>query len=75
MKITTEKLANSMVALDVELDSDQVERGLDRAAQRLSQNIPFLGFVKEKPRVLLSKNFLDGTYYLKKPLRILFAAL
>ena len=36
MKVTSEKLPKSLLALDIELDRDQVEKGLDRAARRLS---------------------------------------
>src|SRR5262245_19930695 len=33
VKVTTEKLPKSLLAVDVELDQSQVEKGLDRAAR------------------------------------------
>jgi len=37
VKITTEKLPGSLIALQIELDKERLERGLDQAARRLSQ--------------------------------------
>jgi trigger factor len=58
VKVTTEKLPKSLLALDVELDRDQVEKGLDRAARRLSQKVNVPGFRKGKaPRFILENYF------------------
>ena len=58
MKVTTEKLPKSLLALDVELDRDQVEKGLDRAARKLSQKVNVPGFRKGKaPRFILENYF------------------
>ena len=58
MKVTTEKLPKSLLALDIELDREQVEKGLDRAARRLSQKVNVPGFRKGKaPRFILENYF------------------
>jgi trigger factor len=58
VKITTEKLPKSILALDIELDNDQVEKGLDRAARRLSQKYSVPGFRKGKaPRFIIENYF------------------
>lgn len=58
MKVTTEKLPRSLVALDIELDSDQVEKGIERAARRLSQKYNIPGFRKGKaPRFIVENYF------------------
>lgn len=58
MKISTEKLPKSLLALDIELDKDRVEKGLDRAAQRISQKHNIPGFRKGKaPRFIIEKYF------------------
>lgn len=58
MKVTTEKLPRSLIALDIELDKSQVERGLDRAARRLSQKYTVPGFRKGKaPRFIIENYF------------------
>ena len=58
MKVTTEKLPKSLVALDIELDRDQVEKGLDRAARQLSQKYNIPGFRKGKaPRFIVENYF------------------
>jgi trigger factor len=58
VKVTTEKLPKSLLALDVELDRPQVEKGLDRAARRLSQKVNVPGFRKGKaPRFILENYF------------------
>lgn len=40
VKVTTEKLPKSLIALQIEIDRDQFERSLDQAARRLSQKFP-----------------------------------
>lgn len=58
MKVTTEKLPKSLLAVDVELDHSQVEKGLDRAARRLSQKYNIPGFRKGKaPRFIVENYF------------------
>jgi trigger factor len=58
VKVTTEKLPKSRLALDIELDREQVEKGLDRAARRLSQKVNVPGFRKGKaPRFILENYF------------------
>jgi trigger factor len=61
VKVTTEKLPKSLLALDIELDREQVEKGLDRAARRLSQKVNVPGFRKGKaPRFILENYFGRG---------------
>ncbi len=58
MKVTSEKLPKSLLALDIELDQAQVEKGLDRAARRLSQKYNIPGFRKGKaPRFIVENYF------------------
>ncbi|MEN9933908.1 MAG: hypothetical protein RLZZ387_487, partial [Chloroflexota bacterium] len=58
MKVTTVKLPKSLLALDIELDREQVEKGLDRAARRLSQKHNIPGFRKGKaPRFIIENYF------------------
>ena len=58
MKVTSEKLPKSLLALDIELDKEQVEKGLDRAARRLSQKYNIPGFRKGKaPRFIVENYF------------------
>jgi trigger factor len=58
VKVTTERLPKSILALDIELDRDQVEKGLDRAARKLSQKVNIPGFRKGKaPRFILENYF------------------
>ncbi len=58
MKITTEKLPKSLLALDIELDQQQIDKGLDQAARRLSQKHNIPGFRKGKaPRFIIENYF------------------
>jgi trigger factor len=58
VKVTTEKLPKSLLALDIELEPNQVEKGLDRAARRLSQKYTVPGFRKGKaPRFIIENYF------------------
>lgn len=58
MKVTTEKLPKSLLALEIELDRAQVEKGLDRAARRLAQKANIPGFRKGKaPRFIIENYF------------------
>jgi len=58
VKVTTEKLPRSLIALDIELDREQVEKGLERAARRFSQKYTIPGFRKGKaPRFIIENYF------------------
>lgn len=58
MKITTEKRPKSILVMDIEVDQDQVEKGLGRAARRLSQKYAIPGFRKGKaPRFIVENYF------------------
>jgi len=58
VKITTEKLPKSLLSLQIELDKDRFERGLDQAARRLSQKYPIHGFRPGKaPRFMIERTF------------------
>lgn len=58
MKVTTEKLPQSLLALQIELDKERFERGLDQAARRLSQKYPVHGFRPGKaPRFIIERTF------------------
>ncbi|NJM05389.1 trigger factor [Candidatus Gracilibacteria bacterium] len=58
MKVTTEKLPKSLLAVEIELDKAQLEKGLDRAARRLSQKVNVPGFRKGKaPRFIIENYF------------------
>jgi trigger factor len=57
VKVTSEKLPKSLLALDIELDRDQVEKGLDRAARRLSQKVNIPGFRKGKAPRFIVENY------------------
>jgi trigger factor len=58
VKVTTEKLPKSLLALEIELEQAQVEKGLDRAARRLSQKYNIPGFRKGKaPRFIVENYF------------------
>ena len=57
MKVTTEKLPKSLLAIDVELDRDQVEKGLDRAARKIGQQITIPGFRKGKAPRFIVENY------------------
>lgn len=58
MKITTEKLPKSLLSLQIELDKERLEKGLDQAARRLSQKYPIHGFRPGKaPRFMIERTF------------------
>jgi trigger factor len=58
VKVTTERLPKSVVALDIELDQQQVEKGLDRAARKLSQQFRIPGFRPGKAPRFIVENYL-----------------
>ncbi|MGQ9613226.1 MAG: trigger factor [Chloroflexus sp.] len=58
MKVTTEKLPKSLIALQIEIDRDQFERSLNQASRRLSQKFPIQGFRPGKaPRFIIERTF------------------
>lgn len=58
MKVTTEKKPRSILELTVELDKQQIEKALDRAARRMSQKYNIPGFRKGKaPRFIVENYF------------------
>ena len=58
MKVTTERLPKSLIALDIELDQQQVDKGLDRAARKLSQQYSIPGFRPGKAPRFIVENYL-----------------
>jgi trigger factor len=61
VKVTTEKRPKSLLALDIEIDRAQIEKGLDRAARRISQRVNIPGFRKGKaPRFIVENYFGRG---------------
>ncbi len=58
MKVTTEKKPRSILELTIELDTEQIEKALDRAARRMSQKYNIPGFRKGKaPRFIIENYF------------------
>jgi trigger factor len=58
VKVTTEKKPRSILELTVELDKQQIEKALDRAARRMSQKYNIPGFRKGKaPRFIVENYF------------------
>jgi trigger factor len=58
VKVTTERLPKSVIALDIELDRQQVDKGLDRAARKLSQQYSIPGFRPGKAPRFIVENYL-----------------
>lgn len=57
MKVTTQRLPESQVLLEIEVDPDQMQRSLDKAYRRLVQRIEVPGFRKGKtPRDMLERH-------------------
>lgn len=57
MKVTTQRLPESQVRLEIEVDPEQMERSLDKAYRRLVQKIEVPGFRKGKtPRNMLERH-------------------
>ncbi len=57
MKVTTQKLPESQVLLEIEVDPDQMERSLDKAYRRLAQKVEVPGFRKGKtPRNMFERH-------------------
>ncbi len=58
MKVTTERLPKSIVALDIEIDQQRVNKGLERAARKLSQQYTIPGFRPGKAPRFIVENYL-----------------
>ncbi|HEY5640102.1 MAG TPA: trigger factor, partial [Dehalococcoidia bacterium] len=57
MKVSTQRLPESQVLLEIEVDGKQMERSMDRAYRKLVQNIEVPGFRKGKtPRAMLERH-------------------
>lgn len=57
MKVSSQRLPESQVLLEVEVDPEQMERSLDRAYKRLAQRVDVPGFRKGKtPRNMLERH-------------------
>jgi len=57
VKVTTQRLPESQVLLEIEVDPDQMQRSLDKAYKRLVQRIEVPGFRKGKtPRDMLERH-------------------
>lgn len=56
MKVTTERISEAQIVLEVELDDERVAKSLNQAARRLSQRYRIPGFRKGKaPRVIVEQ--------------------
>ena len=56
MKVTSERIPESQILLEIELDDERVTKSLNQAAQRLSQRYRIPGFRKGKaPRVVIEQ--------------------
>jgi trigger factor len=57
VKVTTQRLPESQVLLEIEVDPDQMQRSLDKAYRRLVQRVEVPGFRKGKtPRDMLERH-------------------
>ena len=57
MKVSTQRLPESQVLLEIEVDPEQMERSLDKAYRRLVQRVDVPGFRKGKtPRDMLERH-------------------
>ncbi|MGC8960665.1 MAG: trigger factor [Chloroflexia bacterium] len=64
MKYTIERLPESRVAIEVEIEAEQVEKALDRAAQRLSRHYRIPGFRPGRaPRRIVEARLGRDTLY------------
>ena len=61
MKTSSQRLPESQVLLEIEVDDDQMQRSLDKAYRRLAQRIEVPGFRKGKtPRNMLERHVGRG---------------
>ena len=64
MKYTIERLPESRVAIEVEIEAEQVEKALNRAAQRLSRQYRIPGFRPGRaPRYIIEARLGRGALY------------
>ena len=57
MKVTTQRLPESQVLLEIEVDPQQMERSMDKAYRKLVQRVEVPGFRKGKtPRAMLERH-------------------
>ena len=57
VKVSTQRLPESQVALEIEVDAEQMERSLDRAYRKLVQRVEVPGFRKGKtPREMFERH-------------------
>ncbi len=57
MKVSTQRLPESQVLLEIEVDPEQMERSLDKAYRKLAQRVDIPGFRKGKtPRATLERH-------------------
>ncbi len=57
VRVSTQRLPESQVVLEIEVDSDQMERSLDKAYRKLVQRVAVPGFRKGKtPRGMLERH-------------------
>lgn len=62
MKVSTEQLEKRQIALEVEVDADQLEKSMERAYRRLVNRTAVPGFRKGKaPRAMLERYIGKGT--------------
>lgn len=72
MKATVEKLENSRVALEVEVDSSQVDEALDQAYRKVVREVSLPGFRKGRvPRPILERHYGPAVLH-EDALEILF---
>jgi trigger factor len=61
MKVSTEKMENSQLALNIEAEADEMEKSLDEAYHRLVSRVAVPGFRKGKtPRTILEQHVGRG---------------
>ncbi len=61
MKVSTQQLPESQVLLEIEVDSEQLEKSMDRAYRKLAQRVDVPGFRKGKtPRNMLERHVGRG---------------
>jgi len=61
VKVSTQRLPESQVLLEIEVDPEQMERSLDKAYRRLAQRVEVPGFRKGKtPRNMLERHLGRG---------------
>ena len=67
MKVTTERIPESQILLEIELDDERVTKSLNQAARRLSQRYRIPGFRKGKAPAWSSSRRSAPTPSSKRP--------